>query len=644
MDIPNSAESLSGIPALVATETFSPERLRSDLEELFRRFDAVSRQTSLIQELDRAILRSISSAEAVLDLIVEKGREYTASQHGQIVVVRRDKLIVQSSSEPNFIREELPANGSLCGRAVRLGQDQHWPNVREIPDQDYFRLHEDTISEIAILIRPERSSRVLGVLNLEKFTEGPFTAEAINFARLLAGQAAIAIEQARIEKSLDLLHQVSMDLLLGEMDAGLAYDQILSGVLEALNFEHGQVLIAKGHNLVILASSRKKDKGLMLDETNSVCGRWLLAEERRDPLRIDDIQESEYAPYYLGLLGGGKTGTAPMRSEMIIPLVERNKVIGALNFESPVTGAFSDYDEKLLGVAGSLLVRALSVTFSRTSRVNKERIDAAQLAMTQLGDVAQSFVHRFGNHIGYVRGNLIYARNAIASGNGSETLSEAIADVVDDLLPSLIAKLTETDNILQEFQERFNPGSPSFRSQIMDLGQVAESSYKRFAKALKEEVDVEFLNRLPEAQTLDGKLVRASCLCELSQPVYEVLDNLLTNAVAAIAERQARSRGTRYKGVIQIELDLPNPLYGRIRVTDNGIGISRENKERIFEFGFSTKREGGVSRGIGLWFCELYMLQRGGLLDVNSREGHGTTFELLFPTNLGYETSTGREP
>lgn len=644
MNTSDSAESPGGIPALLASETFSLERLRSDLDQLFRRFDTITRQTVLIQELDRAILRTTSSAEAVLDLIVEKGREYTGSQHGQIVVVRRDKLVVRSSSEPHFIRTELPTSGSLCGRAFRLGQDQHWPNVEEIPDGDYIRLHDDTKSEIAVLIRPERSSRILGILNLEKTTEGPFDAEAINFARLLAGQAAIAIEQARIEQSLDLLYQVSMDLMLGDMDAGFAYDQILSGVLDALNFEHGQVLVVNKDNLVIVASSRKDDKGLVLDQTNSVCGRWLLAEGQQSPLRIDDIHTSKYAPYYLELLGGGETGTAPMRSEMIIPLVEGGNVIGALNFESPVPGAFSDYDVKLLGVAGNLLVRALSATFSRTSRVNKERIEAAQLAMTQLGNVAQSFVHRFGNHVGYVRGNLIHLQSLMSGGNGSDSAPSEFTTNAVALLPELTDKLSEAVEILNDLQRRFNPDSPAFRPQIMDLGQVAEAAVERLLGRLgNRNIEVELLNRLPEAHTRDGKPVRASCLCELSEPVYEVVDNLLWNSVAAIVEREKRSPGSGYRGVIQVELDLPDPLLGRIRVTDNGIGIPRAIAHRILEYGFSTKLESGTSRGIGLWFCELYVLQRGGVLKFRSREGHGTTFELLFPTNLGHETSERSE-
>lgn len=630
-----------GSPSSPEMKPFSFPQLRTDLEELFRRYEAVTleldlvtRQKTLIQELDRAILRSTTSAEEVLSIIIDKGREYTDSQHGQAVLMQRNQLVVQVSSEPSFVGTILDPNGSLCGRAIRLGEDQHWPHVDEIPNGEYVRLHEDTNSEIAILIRPERSARVLGVLNLERQLKGPFSPGARSFAKLLAGQAAIAIEQARIAKSVDLLYQVSMDLLLGELQPGLAYDRILSGVLEALNFQHGQVLVAKNAQLVILASSRKEDIGLVVDATNSICGRWLLAEQQRGPLRLDDIADSPYATIYLPLLESEAAGA--MRSEMIIPLIDRDVVIGALNIESPEPGAFSDHDEKLLGVAGSLLVRALSATFSRTNRVNRERVEASQLAMTQLGNVAQSFVHNFGSDVGYVRSNLLYLQDGFLKEMGHRNSPQDAE--VERLIPDLVSRLTEASETLNDFQKRFNPSDPVFHPKVMDLVDVGEAAVAKFSSALKDDdTRVMFINKLPAAKTIGGVPILASCLCELSQPIYEVLENLLTNAEAAVAERRTRFPESFRIGFIQVEIDLPDPLYGRIRVTDNGIGIPPKHLAKIFEFGFSTKRATGGSRGIGLWFCELYMLQRGGSIKVNSREGYGTTFELLFPSNLGYE-------
>lgn len=65
----------------------------------------------------------------------------------------------------------------------------------------------------------------------------------------------------------------------------------------------------------------------------------------------------------------------------------------------------------------------------------------------------------------------------------------------------------------------------------------------------------------------------------------------------------------------------------KIKVEDNGPGISEENLEHIFENGFSTKGDG---RGIGLHQVKSLTEAYGGRIDVRSQEGEGTTFILEF--------------
>ncbi|MCA9254038.1 MAG: hypothetical protein KDA33_00305 [Phycisphaerales bacterium] len=73
----------------------------------------------------------------------------------------------------------------------------------------------------------------------------------------------------------------------------------------------------------------------------------------------------------------------------------------------------------------------------------------------------------------------------------------------------------------------------------------------------------------------------------------------------------------------------------RIRVGDTGMGISPENLSRVFEPFFTTKRRearsdmGGV--GLGLYVCRCLVEEQGGSLDVESREGEGTTFSIELP-------------
>ena len=98
----------------------------------------------------------------------------------------------------------------------------------------------------------------------------------------------------------------------------------------------------------------------------------------------------------------------------------------------------------------------------------------------------------------------------------------------------------------------------------------------------------------------------------------EVLTNLIFNAVDAMPNGGTITIRTRV---------LPDAV--RVDVTDNGIGMSPEEKARCLEPFFTTKG----ARGTGLGLAVTYgIIQRhGGRIEIESEKGYGTTFSLLLP-------------
>jgi len=100
--------------------------------------------------------------------------------------------------------------------------------------------------------------------------------------------------------------------------------------------------------------------------------------------------------------------------------------------------------------------------------------------------------------------------------------------------------------------------------------------------------------------------------------IKRVFLNLAMNGIQAMVEKGGRLRVStkKTKGFVEIAFE------------DTGIGISKENKEKIFTPFFTTRAKG---MGVGLAICKKFVESHGGSIEVESKEGKGSTFTVILP-------------
>ena len=116
------------------------------------------------------------------------------------------------------------------------------------------------------------------------------------------------------------------------------------------------------------------------------------------------------------------------------------------------------------------------------------------------------------------------------------------------------------------------------------------------------------------SSTLDSSMVKVD-----KEMIGHVFNNLLKNAIQAIPD------GREGEISVKIYHDVTNVI---ISVSDNGVGIPDENKDKLFTVNFTTKTKG---MGLGLIVVKNVVDQANGKVEFRSEEGEGSTFFISFP-------------
>ncbi|MCC5646905.1 hybrid sensor histidine kinase/response regulator [Nostoc sp. CHAB 5824] len=269
--------------------------------------------------------------------------------------------------------------------------------------------------------------------------------------------------------------------------------------------------------------------------------------------------------------------------------------------------------------------------------------------MSALGNLVAGVAHEINNPIGFIAGNIQAAQEYIQDLfqlialyqqellHPSPTLQEAIQQIdleyLQEDLPKLLASMQEGVNRIRNISTSLRTFSRSDcdRPILFNIHEGIDSTLMILQHRLKAN---EFRPAIKVIKHY-GEIPQIECyIGQLNQVFMNILANAI-DALEEITQKRNFANITTNPNQIAICTQLTDDSQRvQLRIQDNGIGMSEEIKQRIFDHLFTTK-EIGKGTGLGLAIAYQIVCQKHqGLLSVNSVLGQGTEFIITLPLQI----------
>jgi len=505
----------------------------------------------------------------------------------------------------------------ITGWVAQTGEPLLVGDVTKEPRYHLVEELGDARSELAVPIKAK--GEVIGVLDVQSTQLNAFYEDDLFTLSTLADQVSVAIENARLYKQTQhRLSEVSTlytlaKQVISSLELSTVLDSIVSTLKLSINCracclflldEESQILEIKA----AVGVKPKWRKEVRLKVSEGIAGK-VVAEAK--PLYIPDARRDlNFIPF-----------DPIVRSLLAVPMISKDKVIGALCVDDDRPDAFSSDDGRLLTIAAAQAAVAIeNAQLYESSKKRAEELAKAYDELQALDRLQREFVqnvsHELRTPLTFIKGYVELMLEE-AMGELSEPQRNGLQIVVQraDAMTRLINNLL---SLQQVEMESLRPTRVSLAEVTMMALESAGAAATKAGIVLKAE--------MPE--TLPLVWADRNCL-------GQVFDNLVGNAIKFSPD------GGKITVCIREEGE-----YLRVAVSDTGIGIPGDQLEKIFERfyqvdGSPTRRFGGT--GLGLALVKEAIEAHGGKVWAESQSGQGSTFFFTLPVLRDGERTEGIE-
>ncbi|MBK9051285.1 MAG: GAF domain-containing protein [Chloroflexi bacterium] len=577
-----------------------------------------AQQLETLNEVIRT-LNSIREPDSLLDLILDKSIELLNAEAGSFLIVDQNTgelefKLVRGPTGQSLLGHVCPSAQGVAGTVAQTGQPAIVNKAQEDPRWFSGVDSSTRFTTQSILSAPlVHQNEVWGVLQIvNKRNKAPFNDMDLTLINTFAGQSVVAMDNARLLQQTDQalqrrVHELAILQQLGRnlnttLDLNRVLEMTLDWAMLICEATAGSILLVDENDRLVafVSENYARDFSLAADTQATKVG--LAGEVIRtgEPRLTRNVQ---LEPMYLA--------AAPhTRSQLTLPIVHKQQVIGALVVES---NEYDDFDEEDLDAAASL------VNVAATSIANAQLYEQVNEANRAKSEFVSMVSHELKTPITAIRG---YTDLMLAG------LTGEVNDKQKSFLETITANIKRMDNLIKDLTDisRIETGQLNVNLEPIAFANVVSETMQA-TRGIHESkniiVHLDMPNDLPPVMGDHSRLV-------------QVLTNLLSNAYK-YSPPDTEVTVTVKTDVTPSDngLSIPQPIVV-CAVKDTGYGISAEDQARLFTKFFRSEDSNirtSPGTGLGLSITKgIIELHRGDIW-LESELGQGTTFAFTIPVS-----------